>query len=131
MEIKITAKNQDFHVVLVKRGNLTKHNLLKRHWRGDHRCCFCDNNKTIQHLFFDCHVARFAWRIFTMAFGLRPPKDIADLCGVWLNQVDQRIRSQICVGISAFFWSIWCRNDVTFDGKRLYSYLQVIFMATY
>jgi hypothetical protein len=67
-----------------------------------------------------------------MAFGLRPPKDIADLCGVWLNQVDQRIRSQICVGISAFFWFIWlCRNDVTFDGKKLYSYLQVIFRATY
>jgi hypothetical protein len=67
-----------------------------------------------------------------MAFGLRPRKDIADLCGVWLNQVDQHIRSQICVGISAFFWSIWlCRNDVTFDGKRLYSYLQVIFRATY
>jgi hypothetical protein len=38
-----------------------------------------------------------------MTFGLRPPKDIADLCGVWLNQVDQRIRSQICVVISVFF----------------------------
>jgi hypothetical protein len=55
-----------------------------------------------------------------MAFGLRPPKGIADLCGVWLNQVDQRIRSQICVGISASFWSIWlCKNDVTFDGKKI------------
>jgi hypothetical protein len=35
-------------------------------------------------------------------------------------------------GNKCIFWSIWlCRNDVTFDGKRLYSYLQVIFRATY
>ncbi|WVZ94415.1 hypothetical protein U9M48_040308, partial [Paspalum notatum var. saurae] len=52
---------------------LTKDNLLRRHWSGDGRCCFCDTNETIQHLFFDCHVAR---------------------------------------------------NEVIFDEKRLYSYLQ-------
>jgi hypothetical protein len=34
---------------------------------------FCDNKETIQHIFFDCHVARFVWRVFTMAFGLQPP----------------------------------------------------------
>jgi hypothetical protein len=28
---------------------VTKDNLLKRHWRGDHPCYFCDNNETIQH----------------------------------------------------------------------------------
>jgi hypothetical protein len=42
------------------------------------------------------------------------------------------MRSLICMGTSAILWSIWlCRNDVTFDKKRLYSYLQVIFRATY
>ena len=40
---------------------------------------FFDNKKTIQHLFFDCHVARFVWRALTMSFGLQPPKDIAEL----------------------------------------------------
>jgi hypothetical protein len=130
-KLKLPLKIKIFMWFLLKGVILTKDNLLKIHWRGDHRCCFLTITK-IQHLFFDCHVARYVWRIFTMAFGLRPPKDIADFCGVWLNQVDQRIRSQICVGISASFWSIWlCRNDVTFDGKILYSYLQVIFRATY
>jgi hypothetical protein len=76
-KLKLPLKIKIFMWFLLKGVILTKDNLLKRHWRGDHRCCFCDNNETIQHMFFDCHVARFVWRIFTMTFGLRPPKDIA------------------------------------------------------
>ncbi|WVZ51423.1 LOW QUALITY PROTEIN: hypothetical protein U9M48_002571 [Paspalum notatum var. saurae] len=57
---------------------LTKDNLLKRHWSGDGRCCFCDTNETIQHLFFDYIVAK---------------------------------------------------NEVIFDERRLYSYLQIIFQS--
>jgi hypothetical protein len=34
---------------LLKAVILTKDNLLKRHWRGDHWCYFCDKNETIQH----------------------------------------------------------------------------------
>ena len=31
---------------------LTKDNLTKRNWQGNQQCCFCHENKTIQHLFF-------------------------------------------------------------------------------
>jgi hypothetical protein len=43
-----------------------------------------------------------------MEFGLQPPKDIIDLCGVLLNQVDQHMRSYICVGTSAFSGLFGC-----------------------
>jgi hypothetical protein len=67
-----------------------------------------------------------------MSFGLQPPIDLEDLCGVWFQQTDQCMHSLICVGTSAILWSIWlCRNDVPFDKKRLYSYLHVIFRASY
>jgi hypothetical protein len=49
----------------------------------------CDNKETIQHIFFDCHVVRFVWRVFTMASGLQPPIDLEDLCGVWFQQTGQ------------------------------------------
>jgi hypothetical protein len=35
---------------------------------------------------FDYHVARFVWRVFTMAFGLQPPTGIEDLSRVWFQQ---------------------------------------------
>ncbi|WVZ93022.1 hypothetical protein U9M48_039045 [Paspalum notatum var. saurae] len=50
----------------------------------------------------------------------------------WNGDDDPNMRPLLCVGASAIVWSIWlCRNDCVFDRKRLYSYLQVIFIGTY
>jgi hypothetical protein len=32
---------------------LTKDNLKKKNWQGSSRCCFCDHEETVQHLFVD------------------------------------------------------------------------------
>ena len=32
---------------------LTKDNFAKQNWQGNQQCCFCRENETIQHLFFD------------------------------------------------------------------------------
>ena len=37
----------------------TKDNLARRNWNGNKQCCFCSGDETIQHLFIDCHVAKF------------------------------------------------------------------------
>ncbi|WVZ83546.1 hypothetical protein U9M48_030683, partial [Paspalum notatum var. saurae] len=42
---------------------LTKDNLAKRQWQGSTKCCFCNADETLQHLFFDCHVARATYWI--------------------------------------------------------------------
>lgn len=42
------------------------------------------------------------------------------------------LQSQVSVGVSAIFCSIWLsRNAVVFDKKKIYSYLQIIFRATH
>ncbi|WVZ85024.1 hypothetical protein U9M48_031988, partial [Paspalum notatum var. saurae] len=68
-KLKLPLKIKIFVWFLFKGVILTKDNLLKRHWTGDGRCCFCDTNETIQHLFFDCHIAKFVWRVVFLAFG--------------------------------------------------------------
>ncbi|WVZ63094.1 LOW QUALITY PROTEIN: hypothetical protein U9M48_012759 [Paspalum notatum var. saurae] len=83
-KLKLPLKIKIFLWFLFKGVILTKDNLIKRHWSGDGRCCFCDSNESIQHLFFDCHVARFVWRVFTIAFGLESPKNLFELCGRWV-----------------------------------------------
>jgi hypothetical protein len=97
---------------------LTKDNLLKRNWKGNDKCCFCNNKETIQHLFFEWHVACFIWRFVHIAFGLQPPRDITSFFQTWLQQVDSKLGHQIRVGASIIFCSIWLtKNDVIFDKK--------------
>jgi hypothetical protein len=55
---------------------LTKDNLVKRNWQDSVKCCFCDRNETIQHLFISCLLAKIARRIVHMSFNIIPPTNI-------------------------------------------------------
>ena len=95
---------------------LTKDNLIKRRWVGSSRCCFCDHDETIQHLFLECPLAKLLWRTIHIAFNINPPVDIASLFGMWLAGVDQITAARIRIGICALIWAIWnCRNDMIFN----------------
>ena len=119
--------------IKVQRGViLTKDNLLKRRWKGGSKCCFCSEDETIPHLFFDCHVAQFVWNAVFLAFGVKPPTSVADLFGSWLRGFPQKLRKQFLVGAAVLCWAIWLsRNDVVFNRKLPNSYLQVIFRGTH
>jgi hypothetical protein len=43
---------------------LTKDNMLKRNWQGDHHCRFCDKDENLIHLFFDYPLAKYVWSLF-------------------------------------------------------------------
>jgi hypothetical protein len=51
---------------------LTKDSLEKRKWQGCNKCCFCDQNETIQHLFILCPLAKMFQRIVHMALSIIP-----------------------------------------------------------
>jgi len=89
-KLKLPLKIKVFVWFLIKGVILTKDNLVKRNWIGSERCCFCNNNETIQHLLFDCHVSHFIWRTIHVAFGLRPPHSVAHLFGNWLQGIDKK-----------------------------------------
>ncbi|EEE54019.1 hypothetical protein OsJ_00679 [Oryza sativa Japonica Group] len=72
-KVKVPLKIKVFMWFLHKKVILTKDNLIKRKWRGNKQCCFCNTQETIQHFFFDCHVARFSWRCVFFAFNIPPP----------------------------------------------------------
>ena len=57
-KLKLPLKIKVFLWYLYKGVILTKDNLARRQWQGDR---FSD--ESIQHLFFDCHFAKFVWRI--------------------------------------------------------------------
>jgi hypothetical protein len=76
---------------------------------------------------------RFDGRIVQVVFGLQPLKDLLDFLRSWV----QHVHTKLC---SVFGWEQllfdgllvgYKLNDTAFDKKRLFSYLQVIFTATY
>ncbi|WVZ64895.1 hypothetical protein U9M48_014345 [Paspalum notatum var. saurae] len=48
--------------------------VILRNRKGRRNCEFCSKQETIQHLFFECHCAKFFWRAVRCIFGLTPPK---------------------------------------------------------
>jgi hypothetical protein len=58
-KLNLPLKIKIFLWYLYKGVILTKDNLVRRQWQRDRKCCFCSSNESIQHLFFDCHFAKF------------------------------------------------------------------------
>uniref|UniRef100_A0A453EL46 Reverse transcriptase zinc-binding domain-containing protein n=1 Tax=Aegilops tauschii subsp. strangulata TaxID=200361 RepID=A0A453EL46_AEGTS len=85
---------------------LTKDNLLRRRWVGSSRCCYCDQDETIQHLFLDCPLAKLFWRSVHVAFNISPPNSIEMLFGTWLDGVNVHLARNIRIGICALIWAI-------------------------
>ena len=54
-KLKVPLKIKVFMWYLSKGVTLTKDNLLKKNWKRDSRCCFCNSEEAIQQLFFECH----------------------------------------------------------------------------
>jgi hypothetical protein len=102
------------------------------HLQGDRKCCFYSSNESIQHLFFDCHFAKFIRRIVQVSFNLPPPTSVHNIFTGWLEGINRKLKSQIIVGASALCWAVWLtRNDIVFNKIIASSYLQAIFRGTY
>jgi hypothetical protein len=129
-KIKVPLKIKIFMWFLHHKVILTKDNLAKRKWQGCKKCAFCDKDESIQHLFFECPLAKIIWRIIFMTFSLAPQKNITNLFGNWLSGIAKKDLVQIRVGVCAVLWAIWnMRNDTVFNKPTKQPFLQVLPMV--
>ena len=99
---------------------LTNDNFARRNWHEMKTCCFCHEDETIQHLFFDCRFARMTWALIHMAFRISKPFNVSNLFGTWLSGFDRNIRKIILLGAATTCWSLWLnRNDIVFEKKKI------------
>jgi hypothetical protein len=112
---------------------LTKDNLTKRKWKGNLDCAFCGFLESIDHLFFQCSVARFIWRIVHSALGLNSiPNSTDDLFGPWINSFNKTEKNLVLFGCGAVIWAIWrSRNDCCFNANLIDDPTNVIFSCCY
>ena len=89
------------------------------------KCCFCHKDKTIQHLFFQCHLSCLVWSIIRMASNLKSPRNVTYMFVLWLLRVPKDMRNHLLMGVVALCWSIWLsRNGLLFDNKMASAPLQ-------
>lgn len=132
-KIKIPHKIKIFLWLIIKNRILSKENLIKRSWFGVSDCVFCGLFESTKHLFFECSVARFIWRLIQIALYLpTTPTDVEHLTGVWLRNFDKGYRKSIVVGCGAVLWAIWkSRNSICFNKKLHNDPTDVIFMCCF
>jgi hypothetical protein len=98
---------------------LTKDNVIIQNWNGNESCCFYDHKKSIQHLFFECPLAKIIWHIIHMTFRLAPPKNVTNIFENWLKGIPKNDLIQIRVGVCAIIWAIRnTRNDWVFNKSK-------------
>lgn len=78
---------------------LTKDNLAKRRWRKCKKCCFCDQEGTIHHLFLSGPFAMHVWRTIHIPYNLSPPTSITNVFGNWLGEVHLKLKAQILLDL--------------------------------
>jgi hypothetical protein len=131
-KIKIPLKIKVFLWLLYREALLTKDNLVKRNWHGNELCSFCNIHESIQHLFFECVLAKYIWRVIHLVIGLPPPNNSRHMIGGWVYGMNPKDRQIFLIGIGAMLWVIWLsRNDIVFNKASISSSMQVIFQGTY
>jgi hypothetical protein len=112
---------------------LTKDNLSQRNWRGvEGQCVFCSQPKSIQHLFFDCHFAKFIWTAVHISFNIQKPISILHLFNDWASSMGRNMWKLLLLGAATLIWTIWTnRNDIAFDNIPTKAYMQVLFHRTH
>ena len=130
-KLKIPLKIKIFLWYLQWGVILTNDNLMKRNWKGNQNCRLCNCNKTIKHLFLDCHHAKTIRRTVCIATGLTPPNFVSHMLGSWLSNFDLK-EKYILVEVAALYWVISrCCNDLIFENCKYTSFMQATFRGTY
>jgi hypothetical protein len=112
-KIKIPPRVHFFLWLLINIRVLTRDNLAKRRKVEDESCLFCAEKETVQHVFFECAVAKRCWAFVSDIVGFQVGDNMFEIGKCWLS--DKKF-SMLNMITSAVLWSIWkLRNDRCFQ----------------
>jgi len=111
---------------------LIKDNLLKRKWKSDPKCCFCPENESFNHLFFECSMAKFVWSLVALVVGADCRSPTFAQFWVWVQKYMANGTKFHMVGLSAICWALWrARNNICLRKKKIVrSPTEIICMAS-
>lgn len=112
--LKIPPRVQFFLSLLSKNKLLTRDNLSIRRKAEEKTCLFCCELESVNHLFFDCVVAKQLWSVMSDIFGRSLGSDFLSIGQLWISNnkfLDCNMFS------AAALWGLWkLRNKICFQG---------------
>jgi hypothetical protein len=106
---------------------LTKDNMLKRNLQGGQHCKFCDKDENLIHLFFDCPLAKYVWRLSSWVIRADCRPTNVEQFWVWCEKYMPKSPSIHMVGLAASCWAIWqARYNACFEKKKTRSPTEII-----
>ena len=95
----------------------TSVNIAKRNGPSNGSCVVCGEPETANHVFFQCHLARFVWSAVQEAIGQDwDPRSCSKLCAL-LSPVSGSARRVMWCCVGALLWALWhIRNKLTIEG---------------
>jgi hypothetical protein len=123
--IKIPPRVQYFLWLLSKNRLLTRDNLSKRRKVENPTCLFCNEQESVNHLFFECVVAKQLWNVLSSILGIQLGGALDNIGKFWLSSKHNGVLN-MCT--SAAFWSMWkLRNDICFQRKSWRSMAMLLY----
>ena len=83
---KAPRKIKFFMWLMTNDAVLTKDNLIRRKWTGSPTCHFCDQDESIDHLFFTRPIAKVIWAVVAKGTGANNVPTSLAQCWVWCDQ---------------------------------------------
>ena len=121
---KLPLKIKIFMWLTLQNAILTKDNLLKRKWKGNPACAFCQEEETVKHLMFDCPVIKYVWSILAYIFGATVRPNSFSQFWIWINWC-------LPEGITAVCWATWkTKNNICFEGKRVKTPTELVYLIS-
>jgi hypothetical protein len=127
---KVPQKIKFFMCLMTNNAVLTKDNLIRRKWSGSPVCHFCDQNETVDHLFFTCPTAKVIWAVIAKVIGANNiPTSLAQ-CWEWCEKWLPAGKKYNLWSVSAICWAIWKgRNKACFDGIIIKNPTEILWHA--
>jgi hypothetical protein len=101
------------------RGRLPSNEQInRRHGASNGRCALCGRIESVDHIFFTCDLAAFAWSGIREAFGVQwNPRTFQDFFTI-VNNLSSGFKQAIWLLFAAQSWALWIiRNKITIEHK--------------
>lgn len=86
--------------------------LIKRVWQGKETCCLCDEQETVNHMFFKYVMARLIWVSIKEVFHLSNiPRSRQEFYENWLQGKGPLPKRLIMFLFAGFTWALWTARN--------------------